>query len=59
MMVKADRDVIENWGQGDECRESAHGHSNPWDTAVLWMDGVEKDGKSEVPRPWGLGGRPG
>lgn len=28
---------------------------HPWDTAVLWMDRVEKAGKSEVPRPWVAG----
>lgn len=59
MMVKADGDVLKNRGQGDEGRVPAQGHSNPWDTAPLWVDGVERAGKSEVPRPWGLGGRPG
>lgn len=54
MIVKADGDVIKNRGQGDEGRVPAQGHRNPWDTAPLR---VEKAGKSEVPRPWGLGGR--
>lgn len=37
-------EIFQELRRGDEGRVSAPEHSNPWDTAVEWMDGVERLG---------------